>query len=307
MLAGLLLLAIGTLMFGIGHNVWMLVASRFLQGVSAANVYTIGLALLVDTVGKDEVGQMMGYALSTAELGCLISPFIGGTVYAKAGWNTLFAIALTLICVDVFLRLMMIEKKVAARYKSTSKPHDEHHEPLPRDVEAGETTSTSRKPAMYDSKASLTSEDYPNSGSIKNVTAVPPHDERQPLLPKRSPSTTTRLSPFLIFLSSLQLLVGLFGAFVQMGTLTAFDTILPLFVKRTFGWNSLQAGVLSLCVGVPALAGPFAGKLADRYGARWVATGGFIAAVPPMLLLGFVNHYTEGQVILLLALLVLTG
>lgn len=47
----------------------MLVLSRFLQGLSAAVVYTVGFALVADTVGQESIGQWMGFVISSLNVG----------------------------------------------------------------------------------------------------------------------------------------------------------------------------------------------------------------------------------------------
>lgn len=49
-----------TVMLCIGTSIGVLVVGRLLQGMSAAVVWVVGLALLVDTVGEKDVGQAMG-------------------------------------------------------------------------------------------------------------------------------------------------------------------------------------------------------------------------------------------------------
>jgi MFS family permease len=58
LLGGLLALAGATLMLCLARTVALLVIGRLLQGASAAVVWTVGLALLVDTVGQSEIGQV---------------------------------------------------------------------------------------------------------------------------------------------------------------------------------------------------------------------------------------------------------
>ena len=59
-LLGLVALLGATLMLSLGQNVPVLVVARVLQGVSAAVVWTIGLALVMDTVGPDNLGKTIG-------------------------------------------------------------------------------------------------------------------------------------------------------------------------------------------------------------------------------------------------------
>jgi len=59
LLVGLLALAGATLMLCLARNISLLVIGRLLQGASASIVWTVGLALLVDTVGQNEIGESL--------------------------------------------------------------------------------------------------------------------------------------------------------------------------------------------------------------------------------------------------------
>ncbi|TGO64722.1 hypothetical protein BCON_0006g00670 [Botryotinia convoluta] len=75
--------AAATAVLYFAQNVWILALSRFLQGLSAAVVYKVGFALLADTVGSKDIGQWMGYVISSLNIGMLISPTIGGIIAAR--------------------------------------------------------------------------------------------------------------------------------------------------------------------------------------------------------------------------------
>jgi MFS family permease len=65
LLLGLLALGGSTAMLCAGSSLGLLVAGRFLQGLSASVVWTVGLALLSDTMDKEKIGQAMGmYSVS---------------------------------------------------------------------------------------------------------------------------------------------------------------------------------------------------------------------------------------------------
>ena len=59
-LVGLAALLVATLLFFIGRTIAVLVVARVLQGISAAVVWTVGLALVLDTVGPDNLGKTIG-------------------------------------------------------------------------------------------------------------------------------------------------------------------------------------------------------------------------------------------------------
>lgn len=77
---GLLALGGSTIMFWIARTLSSLIVARVLQGLSAAVVWTVGMALVVDTVGKDQVGAAMGYVSMSMTVGTVFGPFIGGVV-----------------------------------------------------------------------------------------------------------------------------------------------------------------------------------------------------------------------------------
>lgn len=122
LLVGLLALGGATLMLCFGNDVGVLVAGRILQGISAAVVWTVGLALLVDTVGQREVGQVMGFVSISMSVAILVSPLLGGVVYDRAGYYGVYYMAFALIVLDIILRTAMIEKKVAQKWDKEVEP-----------------------------------------------------------------------------------------------------------------------------------------------------------------------------------------
>lgn len=65
-------------MFWFARTIASLVIARVLQGLSAAVVWTVGLALVVDTVGKEQVGGAMGWVSMGMTVGTVFGPFMGG-------------------------------------------------------------------------------------------------------------------------------------------------------------------------------------------------------------------------------------
>lgn len=59
-LCGLVALLGATLMLALGQNIATLIIARILQGTSAAVVWTVGLAMVMDTVGPENLGKVIG-------------------------------------------------------------------------------------------------------------------------------------------------------------------------------------------------------------------------------------------------------
>ncbi|KAI4862950.1 major facilitator superfamily domain-containing protein [Hypoxylon rubiginosum] len=112
LLIGLIALAASTFLLCFGNSIGLLVLGRLLQGFSAAIVWSVGCALLVDTMDT-AAGVAMGYIGISMSVGLLIAPVIGGAVYSAAGYYAVYYIAFGVVAIDILLRLFMIEKKVA--------------------------------------------------------------------------------------------------------------------------------------------------------------------------------------------------
>lgn len=59
-LLGLTSLLLATILFALGQSILALTIARALQGLSAAVVWVVGLALLVETVGSENMGAVIG-------------------------------------------------------------------------------------------------------------------------------------------------------------------------------------------------------------------------------------------------------
>jgi MFS family permease len=275
-----------------GKSLALLLVGRFLQGLSASVVWTVGLALVSDTVEKEQIGQAMGYTAAAFSIGSLAGPLLGGVVYAKGGYYAVFAMGFALIGVDILLRLLMIEKSMAAQWSlsSTAIPEDSHApEPKP---EAHSSSSDTR-----DEIKAI--QPLAEPGSVE----LPLEAEEQ----SKTERFLNRLPPILRLLLVPRLLVSLFGSFVSAAALAAFDSDLPIFVKNTFSWNSQGAGLIFISLVVPSLFSPLVGSFSDKFGSRAITTAGFLGSVPFWVCLRFVTHDTMPQKILLCVLLTCIG
>jgi MFS family permease len=280
LLGGLLALAGATLMLCLARTVSLLVVGRLLQGASAAVVWTVGLALLVDTVGQAEIGTVLGWTSISMSVSILSAPLLGGVVYQKAGYYPVYYMAFGLIALDILLRLLLVEKKIARQWLPEEFP------------ELDEPGSDPEKTAV----------EKPGEVAPEVLNTLALTSEQPPLARPLS-----KYPPVFTLLKSRRLLAALWGCIVQMTCMTAFDGVIPLFVKETFHWNSTGAGLIFLAVIIPTFASPVVGWASDKYGPRWLTVAGFTLAIPFWVLLRFVTHDSQGQKVLFCALLSLIG
>jgi MFS family permease len=295
LLLGLLALAGSTVMLCVGRSIGVIAAGRVLQGMSAAVVWVVGLALLVDTVGQDQIGQAMGYVGLAMSLGVLLAPLLGGVVFERAGYYSVWAMAFGLIGLDIVLRLVMVERKIAVRW-------DSQYEPKRAEATSGEQQIVAKQ---LDEKAEGTENDDDKKNDPLSESDNDHVNEAGD--PNTRDKWYNRLPPVLKLLASRRLLSALWAVLIQSCLLTSFDSVLPLFTKNTFGWNATGAGLIFLPIVVPTFIGPFIGHLSDKQGPRWYATAGFVGGCPFLILLRLVDHDSLRQKVLLCALLALVG
>ena len=241
--------------------------------------------------------------LSGMNLGALIAPFLAGIVYAKVGYYAVFGMILGLIGVDFILRGVMIEKRTAIKWFPEDKrsPSTAVFNP-----ENGSVISEDASTTEVDTSRQAT-EDQRNGMQNGSPT------ETSPLLKK--PWDTTRSQPWFrrrfpsmaVLLDSPRMRAAFFGCFTHTTLTACFDTILPLFVKRTFHWNSAGAGLIFLCITIPTVLGTFVGQLSDRFGPRKMALIGFVLTIPTLALMGLIQNNAMESKIGLCVLLTFVG
>jgi MFS family permease len=177
--------------------------------------------------------------------------------------------------VDFILRLLMIEKSIAVRYQET-------------DFMATEAASTEQP----DEAAPLLQDRF---------------SARAPQIPMDQ-SKLVRKFPFLYLLSNASLMTALVITLVQGIMYSSFDATLPIFTKEVFGFNSSQAGLLFITIGLTdMISGPFVGWMVDRYGTKRIATAAYIYLAGGLLALRAVTHGSTMQLTLYGLLLAICG
>ncbi|PYI11535.1 MFS transporter [Aspergillus sclerotiicarbonarius CBS 121057] len=294
LIVGLLALGAATALLCVGTHLGLWIAGRLFQGASAAVVWTVGAALLVDTVGKEGLGQAMGYLGMGMTIGIMGGPLIGGVVYARGGYYAVFALAFALVGVDIVLRLIMIEKKHAAKWIKQEKqenPHISPSETIEKHSGSEDVTESSSFHAAKNDSQDRVSIRQPSPDLSDNATSPKPR------------------SAVWTLLASDRMVVTIWAYFILSVLLSSFDSVLPLFVEDTFGWGQTGQGLIFIPLSIPHISDPLFGMINDKYPntRRYMAAGALFTTVPLLVLLRLVTHNSMGQKVLLCALLALVG
>lgn len=337
-LFGLVTVAGATLFLTLGQTLPLLIIGRLLQGISAAIVWTAGIALLVDTVGSQkDIGYALGFVALSMSAGLLVAPLLGGIVFSKGGFYQVFAMCFGLLALDIICRLFMIERKVAKKWLPSfhSRQHlisgmSAQQSRIASRLQSGATTPqtdleySSSTISSGDSKShihglepttirldSLEDQSSTDNSSAHNAQSKQDHDQLSIAKAAKAASKKRRfrmrLPPVLSMLKSRRLLASLWGTLVQAVILTAFDSTLPLRVRKIWGWDSLGAGLIFIPVALASFASPIFGHLSDRYGPKWPCTSGFVLACPFLVLLRLVDHDSIEQKVIMCVLLAFIG
>lgn len=290
-LFGLSMLLVATIILAVGRHMAILVIGRLLQGLSAAVVWTSGLALLTDIFGQERYGEAVGYAQTSVSIGTTSAPLLGGVVYARGGYTAVSAMSAGTVAVSLALALTMIEPKAKIGWEDTA----------------------SRLPVTTNHYGTTASEDVSRIGrrmqsatTIRRTSGLP--DERSSLIQSKHEEKVSSNRPaYPLLLRSGRILAAMGGIFTFAFVIISFEGMIPLFVKETFHWNSTRAAMIFLSWIIPGFLGPVAGKASDRLGPRWIAVGGLLFAVPPLICMRFVTRDTFEDKALLCGLLTLVG
>lgn len=246
----------------------------------------------------------MGFVFSGNTLGLLFSPFIAGIVYDRAGYYAVFGIIFGVFGFDLILRGFMIETRQAVKW-------------LPDKKDTLETNDTGGNNVSVENNHCR-----PSNGSIKSNDEGEMHpsesvqpDEETSLLDHNHQSSKKPSSSWFrrnfpktaILWSSPRLIAAIYGCLTHTMLLACIDSILPLFVKRTFDWTATGAGSIFLTISCPSLFGAFFGALSDRYGTRPVTLTGLVLTAINLGLMGLVRNNAILDQVLLCIFLVFVG
>lgn len=278
LLFGLVAFAVATALLCIGTKIGLWISGRLFQGISAAMVWTVSLALLVDTIDESQIGKAMGVVGMAISVGTMLGPLMGGVLYQHGGYYSCFGLAFGVIAIDLLLRLIMIEKRHAEKWLHIEGP------------------------------GSLTT---PPGNHVQESTA--PGGECITHNPEVAASESVvkvgRLQPLSVLVRSPRMAICLFAYFILASLMTAFDSVLPLFVQDTFGWGQMGEGLIFLPLFLPHLLEPVTGAVLDRFPScgRFLTAGSLLGMTPFLVLLRLVTYDSIQQKVVLCALLVLIG
>ncbi|PNB49707.1 MFS transporter [Pseudomonas sp. GW456-12-10-14-LB2] len=251
----LLLIGIGiftaaSLACALAPSLAWLIGARAVQGLGAAIMFALTVALVADAVPKSRAGSAMGLLATMSATGTTLGPSLGGLLMAHVGWQSIFVINVPLGLLNAWL---------VYRY-------------LPKDriVRSGVAFDYPGTAVLMLTLAAyalaMTVEGLTPTLLLLSLLGVGLFI----LVEKRSKAPLIHLSLFTDTRISSSLALTLLVTTVMMTTLV----VGPFYLSRGLGLTSTQVGlVLSIGPLLAAFSGVPAGRLVDRFGARRMVPG----------------------------------
>ena len=92
LLAGIFLFTMASVLCALAPNLWLLIAARAIQGLGAAIMMTLSLALVGETIPKERTGSAMGLLGTMSAIGTALGPSLGGILISGIGWQSIFLV-----------------------------------------------------------------------------------------------------------------------------------------------------------------------------------------------------------------------
>jgi EmrB/QacA subfamily drug resistance transporter len=271
LLVGIGLFTIASLLCGVAPTLWLLISARAAQGLGAAIMMALTVALVGETVPKEKIGSAMGLLGTMSAIGTTLGPSLGGLLIAGLGWQSIFLVNVPLGILNLLL---------AHRY-------------LPLDQSEPKTDQASFDPvgtlllALALAAYALAMTIGRGFGSLNMVLLVAAVFGVAIFVrvEAKVASPLIRLAMFRNRLLSTSLAMSTLVSTVMMATLV----VGPFYLARALGLETALVGII-LSIGplVAALTGVPAGRSVDRFGTQRMTIVGLIGIAIGCLVLSFV-------------------
>ena len=265
-LIGISVFSLASTLCATAPNLGVLIAARAVQGMGAAVMMAMAMALVGEFASEERTGRAMGLLGSTSAIGTALGPSLGGLLIGSIGWQSIFL---------VNLPMGLLAAGLAWRF-------------LPRDAVAGKANFDVRGSvllaaalAAYSLAMTLGRGHFgPVNIALACFAALAGGGFL--LVEARVPSPLVRLALFRDMRTSTGFASSSLAATVAMTTLV----VGPFYLSGALHLDPFRTG-LAMSTGplVAALVGVPAGKAVDRFGAARMTLMGLITMALGALLL----------------------
>jgi EmrB/QacA subfamily drug resistance transporter len=269
-LAGVATFAVGSVCCSQAPGLSWLIGFRFIEGLGAAMMMSAGPAIIRDVFPRSSLGKALGLVGIATSMGLMSGPVVSGFLISSYSWRALFLVTLPVSAVVLLTGSVVLMKK--------------------------NVVSAPGKNRQFDWKGAFF------WGTLISSIILYGH-----FLPALSPGLKVAGFFLLLFLSALfvwsektrksTLLplhlfaknyyhIGLITAAISFATLFVVLILMPFYLDYIKGLPTDLIGLVMMAVPVTLfVASPTAGLLYDRFGSRYLTTGGLLLSCVALLTL----------------------
>jgi len=260
--AGYIVFTLGSVLCGLSPTVYWLIGFRVLQGLGAALITALGMAIVTEAFPPQERGKAMGIIGAVVSVGIAIGPSLGGLIISQLSWRWIFFVNLP---VGILGTLMVV--RFVHNLNPTGKQKFDYLGAmvlflslscLLLGLTLGQQIGFTRLPVYV----------LLFSWLVLLVLFL--------WIEQRTEEPMINLEMFSNRLFS----TNLANAFICFIGISGTIILMPFYLQNILGYDMLTVGLL-LCV-VPVTMGissPLAGTLSDRFGTRIISIVGLLVSL----------------------------
>ncbi len=286
--AGLAIFTAASAAGALAPSLETLILARVVQGLGAAFIAPLSLALLGSAFPPEHRGAMIGIWGAIGGAGIAAGPVVGGAVTEGLGWQWIFWINVPIGIVAVLLTLLKVPESRGA---------DSHVDLLGVGLVSGAGVgllwALVQGAVVGWASAQVLFSAVAGVGLLATFVLWESR-AREPMMPLHLFRNRTFTSANAV-------------GFLSQGAIFATATLVTEYFQTVLGYSPLDAGLRFLpWTAVPLLVAPYSGRLVDRIGARPVMVGGLLLELAGFSLFTLLAEPST-RYSLLLAPLFLTG
>lgn len=256
-IGGFVVFTAGSLACGLAENVFALIGFRVLQGIGAAMMMALGMAIVTENFPPQERGKALGISGTIVSIGIIAGPTIGGFILGSLSWHWIFFVNLPVGIAGIIL---------AIRYVPDVVPGIRQRFDLPGAITLfisliclllgltiGEVKGFLTLPVLL----------LLSVFTVFLVTFI--------LVELKNPHPMIDLSLFKNSLFSTNLVTGFITFIASAGVMI----LMPFYLENLLHYSPRMVGLLMAVVPLSmGIFSPLSGSISDRIGTHWLTVAG---------------------------------